>query len=381
MDDRGALPLDADPDQRPRQTGRRPADVADVERPRDAHDAARHALLLDAGQQLPERLGHRRAAERAPDADGERGREADHDLVGPHPAARRPDLAHVETAGGGDLVGDQTFARALLPDGADLGAALARHPVARAGPGVVVRIGQCGQDPHVGVEDRGGLQVVAVQAGAQHAEHALGLGVVAAPGQRRDDVDDRQPPRHDRVAGARGQLRVEQRDVEAAVGVHDGVHVGVGEGGEAELVVHRAAGLRRAPAQRQQLGVAARPEAALEAPVALHDEVVVEVLRVEVRRPERVVVGRDRAEAGEQEVGAGQQQRQRVRGPPDVGEAHQRVVAGAGLEVAQHHAQVLGDHLAHAVGTDAVTDTPSMPPFCTPCAPAARVSAMHRDSR
>ena len=32
-------------------------------------------------------------------------------------------------------------------------------------------------------------------------------------------------------------------------------------------------------------------------------------------------------------------------------------------------------------GTDAVTDTPSMPPFCTPWAPAARVSAMQRDSR
>ena len=112
----------------------------------------------------------------------------------------------------------------------------------------------------------------------------------------------------------------------------------------------RAQRLGGAPAQRQQLGVGCGAQPALEAPVALHDEVVVDVLGVEVRGPERVVVGRDRAEAREQEVGAGQQQRQRVRGAPDVGGRHQRVVAGARLEVVHHHAEVLGDHLAHAVG-------------------------------
>ena len=32
-------------------------------------------------------------------------------------------------------------------------------------------------------------------------------------------------------------------------------------------------------------------------------------------------------------------------------------------------------------GTEAVTLTPSMPPFWTPCAPAARVTAMQRASR
>ena len=98
------------------------------------------------------------------------------------------------------------------------------------------------------------------------------------------------------------------------------------------------------------VGVRLRAQHALEAPVALHDEVVVDVLGVEVGGPERVVVGRDRAEAREQEVGAGQQQRQRVRGAPDVGGRHQRVVAGARLEVVHHREQVLGDHLAHAVG-------------------------------
>ena len=32
-------------------------------------------------------------------------------------------------------------------------------------------------------------------------------------------------------------------------------------------------------------------------------------------------------------------------------------------------------------GTEAATDAPSMPPFCTPCAPIARASATQRDSR
>ena len=32
-------------------------------------------------------------------------------------------------------------------------------------------------------------------------------------------------------------------------------------------------------------------------------------------------------------------------------------------------------------GTDPATLAPSMPPFCTPCAPIARASAMHRASR
>ena len=132
--------------------------------------------------------------------------------------------------------------------------------------------------------------------------------------------------------------------------LHDGLGVRVAEAREVELVEHGAQRLDRAPAQRQQLGVRLRPQHALEAPVALHDEVVVDVLGVEVGGPERVVVGRDRAEAREQEVGAGQQQRQRVRGAPDVGRRHQRVVAGARLEVVHHREQVLGDHLAHAVG-------------------------------
>ena len=32
-------------------------------------------------------------------------------------------------------------------------------------------------------------------------------------------------------------------------------------------------------------------------------------------------------------------------------------------------------------GTEATTSTPSMPPFCTPCAPIARASETQRDSR
>ncbi len=130
----------------------------------------------------------------------------------------------------------------------------------------------------------------------------------------------------------------------------DGLGVRVVEARQVELVEHRSQRLHRAAAQRQQLVVRLRAQHALEAPVALHDQVVVDVLGVEVGGAERVVVGRDRAEAGEQEVGAGEQQRQRVRGAADVGGRHQGVVSGARLEVVHHREQVLRDHLAHAVG-------------------------------
>ena len=169
-------------------------------------------------------------------------------------------------------------------------------------------------------------------------------------GQGAHDVERRQAALHQRVGRVGHEVRVERRHVERAVGLHDGLGVLVAEARQVELVEHRAQRVHGAPPQRQQLGVRLRAQHALEAPVALHDEVVVDVLGVEVRGPERVVVGRDRAEAREQEVGAREQQRQRVRRAPDVGGRHQRVVAGARLEVVHHREQVLGDHLAHAVG-------------------------------
>ena len=102
---------------------------------------------------------------------------------------------------------------------------------------------------------------------------------------------------------------------------------------------------------------------------------------LKLRRAERVVVGRDRAEAGEEEVDAGQQQRQRVRGAADVGRGDQRVVAGAGLEVVQHHAEVLGDHLAHAVGHRA-DDVDAVDAAVLDALRArARATAMQRASR
>ena len=103
---------------------------------------------------------------------------------------------------------------------------------------------------------------------------------------------------------------------------------------------------------------------------------------LKLRGPEGVVVGRDRAEAREQEVGAGQQQRQRVRRAPDVGEADISV----SLPVHDSRSCSITSRFSAITsrmpsGTLAVTETPSMPPFCTPCAPAARVTAMQRASR
>ena len=128
------------------------------------------------------------------------------------------------------------------------------------------------------------------------------------------------------------------------------VHVLVRELREAELLEDGAAGLGAEAAQWQQLVVRAEAEAAFEPPVALDHEIVVEILGVHVRRPESVVVRRNRAETGEEEVRPREEERERVRGPADVRGGHERVVARARLEVVEHDAEVLGDHLAHPVG-------------------------------
>ena len=52
-----------------------------------------------------------------------------------------------------------------------------------------------------------------------------------------------------------------------------------------ELLEHGPAGLRGAATEREQLAILTPPQAALEPPVALDDEVIVEVLRVHVRGP------------------------------------------------------------------------------------------------
>ncbi len=152
-----------------------------------------------------------------------------------------------------------------------------------------------------------------------------------------------------RVPAVGTSVRRESGNVERAVGDDARVDILVGERCQPEILEDGAARLGGAPAKREELVVATGTQAALETPIALDDEVVVDVLGVEVRRAERVVVRGNRAEAREQEVGPGEQQRQRVRGSADVGGRHERVVAGARLEVVQHHAEVLGDHLAHPV--------------------------------
>ncbi len=121
---------------------------------------------------------------------------------------------------------------------------------------------------------------------------------------------------------------------------------------------------------------------AVDAPVALQHQEVVHVVGVEVGQREGVVVARDRAEAGEDEVGPRQQHRQRVRAAPDVGLGDQVVVARARFEVAHHHHQVLGEQFLHAVGhrgdhADAVDAAVLHALRC----PAPAASETQRDSR
>ena len=195
--------------------------------------------------------------------------------------------------------------------------------------------------------------MVAEEALAGHLEHPLGLQVEAADRQRADDVDGRELALDDRIAGPGRLVGLVLGHVETAVRRHHTLELVVGERHQVELVQDGTAGLRGAPAQRQQGRVVLGSQRTLEAPIALHHQVVVDVLRVEVRGTEGVVVARNRAEAAEQEVRPGQEQRQRVRGAADVRRAHLGVVARARLEPVEGRHHVLGEDLAHAVGDGA----------------------------
>ena len=122
-----------------------------------------------------------------------------------------------------------------------------------------------------------------------------------------------------------------------------------------ELAVDGQAGAGGALAHGAQLILGHGAQGSVDAPVALEHQVVVQVLGVEVAGAEHVVVARDRTEAGEEEVRAGEEQRDGVGGATHVRLGDQRVVARARLEVAEHDEEVLGEELAHAVG-DAADD-------------------------
>ena len=239
--------------------------------------------------------------------------------------------------------------RAFLPNTRHLHEASRRRAIAGAGPRIVVRVCQGTQHAHVLGKDCRGLQVVAKQALACHLEHAFCLELEAANRQRTHDIDGGDLALDNRIAGTRRLVGLVFRHVEAAMGGHNPLELGIVERHQVQLVEHGATGLRGATSQWQQGVIALRAQHALKAPIALDHQVVVDVFGIEVRGAKRVVVAGNRTEAAEQEVRASEQQWQRVRGATDVRRAHLCVVAGARLQAIECSHHVLGEDLAHAV--------------------------------
>ena len=182
-----------------------------------------------------------------PDLAPERGREADHDLVGALAGARPgPSSRSAMQPSRARLLEREVRREPDLAHAGHLAATLRRHAVARAGPGVVVGVGERREHVQVLVEDRRGLEHVAEQPLADHLEHALGLdarsrgrparaptsSAVSPPSMIRSEAI---PGRSD---GGAGTSRLPWASTH-------GVDVVVGELGQVELLEHRAAAPRR----------------------------------------------------------------------------------------------------------------------------------------
>jgi hypothetical protein len=115
--------------------------------------------------------------------------------------------------------------------------------------------------------------------------------------------------------------------------------------------------------------------------VALQGQIVLQFLAVEQRRVERVVVLEDRAEAGADEVGTGDQIGQDLGADADFRFGRARVVARGAFQVEPDGEQVLGHQFAHAARHGGGDGAPSMPPFCVPCTPMPRCRQRQRASR
>ena len=138
--------------------------------------------------------------------------------------------------------------------------------------------------------------------------------------------------------------------VVGAVGIGGGLHLGVGDLGQAQLTEHALQGAGGLVAGLEHVLLADGLQAAVDLHVALDDGPVVVVLGVPVGTGEHVVVVGGGGVAGADVVGAGEELRHGTGHAAQVGVGKGLVVGGGGLQIQQHGDQVLSGHGADAAG-------------------------------
>ena len=182
--------------------------------------------------------------------------------------------------------------------------ALALEPVAGARAEVGVRVVDRRADEAVRLDHRRGLEVVGRDALAEHPDHRLGDVLEAVPVEREGDVERRGAASEKLVRRLDVGRAVAIRHVGAAVRVRRGLDLLVGHVGQPELGEDGLRRARRPFAHADELVLGDGLDAAVDLPVALEREPLVEVVGVVVAAAEGVVAARHDGVAGGDEVGA-----------------------------------------------------------------------------
>ena len=205
MDHCRPLRLEPERDARAGEHGAVVADEGDVRGPQDPHDPRRPARLAHAVDDRGQHVVVRQPRDRLSQAVCERGADGDHDLGGIVPGHGRAGLFHDRgrVRDGGTQAPRVDDVRQRLQQRP----ALALEPVARSRPEVEIRVVDGRPDEPVGLDHRGGLEVVRRDPLAQHPDDRLGDVHEALPVERERHVERRDPPGEQRRPRPRRRRR------------------------------------------------------------------------------------------------------------------------------------------------------------------------------
>ena len=331
-------------------------------------------------------IGERNAARRAEELDAEGRRDADHHFRRHGRRPRRPHRLEGDVGCGVPrelvLLREHRLAVEHVADGVDLLPPRFGEPVAGAGPEIVVRIVDGADDP-CRADHRRGLQIVA--------------GDASFTSEGRFSASSRKPrfasalmtsmtlmPRaliaSEMSADIARQIALASRPSRRRSSTL--AFIAARRLAELQFLEHGGDRIERAAPQIEGAILQDRRQPAVGLEVALQHEEILQLLAVQKRGVEGIVVFQDRAEAGADQVRAGDQDRAgswRRRGFRT--SVERASLPRGAFEVEPDGDEVLRHQLAHAAGHVAVSGAPSMPPFCVPCTPMPRCRQRQRASR